>query len=48
METYKLSNEAKADLERIIEGEMVEIMNIIGRQDVQEWLESWGEHEKNS
>ena len=28
METYKLSNEAKADLER----EMVEIMNIIGRQ----------------
>lgn len=44
MGTYKLSNEDKADLE----GEMVEIMNIIGRQDVQEWLESWGEHEKNS
>ena len=40
METYKLSNEAKADLDRIIKGEMVEIMNIIGRQDVQEWLES--------
>lgn len=40
MGTYKLSNEAKADLDRIIESEMVEIMNIIGRQDVQEWLES--------
>ena len=97
MGTYKLSNEAKADLDRIwlrglreygleqadkyynalfnrfaeladnpylyqavddirqgyrrspcgvntiyyrIKGEMVEIMNIIGRQDVQEWLES--------
>ena len=36
MGTCKLSNEAKADLE----GEMVEIMNIIGRQDVREWLES--------
>lgn len=40
METYKLSNEAKADLARIIEGKMVEIINIIGRQDVQEWLKS--------
>ena len=36
MGTYKLSNEAKADLDR----EMVEIMNIIGRQDVQELIES--------
>lgn len=35
MGIYKFSNEAKADLER----EMVEIMNI-GRQDVEEWLES--------
>ena len=39
MGNYKLSNEAKADLDRIIKGEMVEIMNI-GRQDVEEWLES--------
>lgn len=43
MANYRISEDAKADLNRIciyyrIDGDTVEIMCILGQQDVDEWI----------